>query len=63
MVVHSTLQDCHLYIIKRWVIDYVIADKYIDALHLINILHLLHLHQEHLDHQGGAGADVGGETV
>ena len=27
ITVHSGLQDCHLYIMKRWILDYIVADK------------------------------------
>lgn len=30
VTVHSDIQDCHLYIMKKWVCDYVMHDKYED---------------------------------
>jgi len=32
VTVHSDIQDCHLYIMKKWVCDYVLHDKNISAL-------------------------------
>merc|ERR1719319_1592499 len=54
MVIHSTLQDCHLYIMKRWVIDYVIADKNISTIkgELVPLL---------VGKQFSSGKAVGGE--
>merc|ERR1719397_1958713 len=31
ITVHSGLQDCHLYIMKRWILDYIVADKNIST--------------------------------
>jgi len=32
VTVHSDIQDCHLYIMKKWVCDYVMHDKNISAI-------------------------------
>jgi len=31
VTVHSGLQDCHLYIMKRWILDYILADRNIST--------------------------------
>jgi len=31
ITVHSRLQDCHLYVMKRWILDYIVADKNIST--------------------------------
>ena len=32
VTVYSGLQDCHLYVMKRWILDYITANRYISFL-------------------------------